>query len=276
MVGWEVGERGWGWVGGRLRPPPQARGRAARPATLQQATCTPRRPATHRHRRATLVPTCAMKMAVVASYRAVPFMLTFMPSGRKKSTVASSHPASLAAWGWRWQGGVGVGGWVGGWAGGNGRCRQWWWRWGGRGGRNQEVAAVVEESRAAVRAGVRGWCAACVGVGGKARLASMLRSERPQPAAGGAGAALGAALSLSSGPRPLREASSACPHIPPPNPSPLPPRPTCLHGQRQCRRIGAGPEGHDQRLSKAARHGQRRAPRGAPQRQRQQQARKQR
>lgn len=38
-----------------------------------------------------------MKMAVVASYSAVPFMLTVVPSGRKKLTVGSSQPMSLAA-----------------------------------------------------------------------------------------------------------------------------------------------------------------------------------
>lgn len=40
--------------------------------------------------------TWAMNIAVVASYRAVPHMLTAVPRGRKKSTVASAQPASFA------------------------------------------------------------------------------------------------------------------------------------------------------------------------------------
>jgi hypothetical protein len=41
--------------------------------------------------------TCAMKMAVVASYSAVPLRLRLTPMGRKKLVVASSHPALTAA-----------------------------------------------------------------------------------------------------------------------------------------------------------------------------------
>jgi len=38
---------------------------------------------------------CAMNNAVVASYRAIPFILIAIPNGRKKEIMVGSHPASL-------------------------------------------------------------------------------------------------------------------------------------------------------------------------------------